>query len=51
MWDVLVKLIVGIFGKVFKSLLDKPIEEKGEYKDVGKKQPENPDDIFDKSDF
>ena len=47
----LVKLIVGIFSAIFKTSMEHPVEEKEGVKDVGRKQPDNPDDAFDESDF
>jgi len=51
MWGALVKLVVGIFSALFKTSMEHPIEKTEEVKDVGRKQPENPDDAFSPDDF
>ena len=49
------KALIQLVGALFKALLEvfsnKPIEEEGDVKDVGRKQPENPDDAFTNSDW
>ena len=49
--DGFLKLIVGIFKVIFEGLLKKPYKEKETYKDVGHKEPKNPDSVFSDSDW
>jgi len=46
-------IIKAIFGSYFDALFDHPTEVKEEYSDVATEEhsPDNPDDIFDESDF
>jgi hypothetical protein len=47
----LIQFMVGIFKAIFGTMMKHPVEEKEKVNDVGRKQPENPDDAFSKSDF
>ena len=47
----LIDLIAKIVGEVLGSLLNKPIEEEENYREGGKKGPDNPDDVFDDGDW
>ena len=47
----LVKLIVGLFKSIFEVNMNNPYEEKEEMIDVSETNIDNPDDIFDDSDW
>lgn len=51
MWGMIVQLIVGIFAAIFGTLMKHPVEKKEDWKDVGRKHPENPDDNFTDADW
>jgi len=47
----IVKLVVGLFTSILGVMMKHPVEEKDEVKDVGREQPENPDDAFTSGDW
>lgn len=44
------RILIELFGEVVEKLLDKPIKEKKEFRDVGK-GPKDPDRVFTDSDW
>lgn len=51
MWKNVIELIAKIFKAILETFLKHPIDEKNEVYDVGRNEPENPNDAFIDSDW